>query len=270
VSPFVWLDGRVLPAARALVPALDPAFLRGLGCFETLRTAGGAPFRLPDHLDRMRATAKRFGFPCSPPDLDPVIRGLCRRNRLRDARVRITLSGAGRLLVTADPIRPLPRAWFRNGAELMIAPWRRDGRAPLSGHKTLSYAEHVVAHEEALERGCADAVLVGLRGELLEGACSTIFLVRDGRLVTPALAQGILPGVTRKVVMELESVRERRLKLAELWKAEEAFITGSVMGIVPVLKPPGPLTRRLMNAYRGLLNAAGGAGPRGAARPARR
>ena len=77
-----------------------------------------------------------------------------------------------------------------------------------------------------------------------------MFLVVDGTLVTPRSGQGLLPGITRKVVMELQKTRERRVLLKELWKADEAFLTNSVAEILPILKPPGPLTRRVQAAYR--------------------
>jgi branched-subunit amino acid aminotransferase/4-amino-4-deoxychorismate lyase len=150
----------------------------------------------------------------------------------------------------------------------MIAPWRRDARAPLLGHKTSSYWENFLAHEEARERGCVDALFVGLRGELQEGAVSNVFLVIGGRIVTPRLGQGILPGVTRKVVMELRRVRERTVKLKELWSADEAFLTNSVQEIVPVVKPPGPVTLALREEYRQLTS--GGGDPPVGARRARR
>jgi branched-chain amino acid aminotransferase len=254
---WVWLDGRILPEAEARLSATDPGFLHGRSLFETLRTFEGRPFRLQDHLDRLRSSAALLRIPCVLPDLRPVVAELCRRNRLPDARIRITFSAGGHLLVTAGPIPPLPPDWRTRGAELMIVPWRRDARAPLLAHKTTSSWESALAHDEAAGRGCADAIFVGLRGEILEGARSNLFLVLGGRLTTPRLDGGLLPGVTRRVVMELERTRERIVRLKELWKAEEAFLTGSVRGIVPVLRPPGPVTRRVTAAYDAI--SAGGA-----------
>lgn len=250
---WVWLDGRFLPERKALIPATDPGFLYGHGVFEVTRAYGGIPFRLADHLERMRRSAALFKIPFRrPPQLEPVIAELCRRNRAPDAYVRITLSAGGHLLVLARPREPLPQVWYRRGAEVMIAPWRRDPRAPLCGHKTLNYLENVLTHREALRRGCADALYVGPRGELLEGCVTNVFLVVGGRVVTPRLGPGVLPGVTRKVVLEIEpSARERTVRLKELWKADEAFLTNSLIEVLP-LGPPGPVTRRVAAAYRAL------------------
>ncbi|HYE99172.1 MAG TPA: aminotransferase class IV [Planctomycetota bacterium] len=257
----VWLDGRFVPEDQAFVRATDPGFLHGRGVFETLRACGGVPFRLADHLDRLAASAAHFRIPAAKPPLDAVIRELCDRNTLPDAAVRITLSAGGHLLVTARRREPPPEAWLRDGAEVMLAPWRRDLRAPLAGHKTLSYLENVLTHEEARRRNCADALYVGLRGELIEGCVTNVFLVLDGRLVTPRLVPGILPGVTRKVVLELEKTRERTVRAKDLLRAEEAFLTNSLLEIVPVQKPPGPVTRRVMGAYRDAVQKAIGLRP---------
>jgi branched-chain amino acid aminotransferase len=195
----------------------------------------------------MTVSAAKFKMPYRSPDLDPVIRKLCDRNELDDAAIRITLSAEGRLLVTARPRKPLPQAWYDKGAEVMVAPWRRDPRMALAGHKVTSYLENVMLHDEAVDRGCADALFVGLKGELLEGAVTNIFLVIKGKLVTPKLP-GVLPGVTRKVVMELIKVRERTVKIKELWKADEAFLTNALIEILPIGKP-GPVCRKVADGY---------------------
>ena len=244
---MVWLDGSFIAEEKAMVPATDRAFLHGRGLFETLRAYSGIPFRLDDHLARMTVSAAHFKIRFHPPDLDPVIRNLCDRNEPDDAAIRITLSAEGRLLVTARPRKPLPQAWYDRGAEVMVAPWRRDARMALAGHKVTSYLENILVHDEAIERGCADALFVGLKGELLEGAVTTIFLVVKGKLVTPKLP-GILPGITRKVVMELIKVKERTVKLKELWKADEAFLTNALIEVLPIGKP-GPVGRKVADGY---------------------
>jgi branched-subunit amino acid aminotransferase/4-amino-4-deoxychorismate lyase len=246
----VWLDGRFLPEEKALIPATDRAFLHGRGLFETLRTYRGIPFRIDDHVARMKASAARFRIPFAAADFDAVIRELCRRNRIDDAAARLTLSAEGRRLITTRARKPPPPAWYRKGSKVTVVPWRRDPRAVLSGHKVTSYLENVLAHELAVERGFADALYQGLKGELLEGSVSNIFLVVNGRLVTPRLG-GILPGVTRSVVLELAKVKERTVLLKELWKADEAFLTNALIEVLPIGRP-GPVGRRIAEGYREL------------------
>lgn len=250
----VWLDGRFLPEAKALVPATDPAFLYGRGVFEVVRGYDGVAFRLEDHVARLRASARRFGIRFRAPDLARVIRELCVLNRAPDAYVRLTLSAGGRLLVIARPRRPLPAAWYGKGAKVLFARWRRDPRAPLVGHKTLNYLENVLSHDEALRRGRADMIYRGLKGEILEGCVSNVFGVRGGKILTPPLRQGILPGVTRKVVMELARVKERTLYARDLERADEAFLTNSLVEVLP-LGPPGPVTSSLMGRYSEAVHA---------------
>jgi branched-subunit amino acid aminotransferase/4-amino-4-deoxychorismate lyase len=245
----VWLDGKYLPEDEAFIPAVDPAFLYGRGLFEVVRGYDGRPFRLRDHLERMRHSARRFGIPFRVPALEPVIRELSRRNAAPDAYVRITLSAMGHLLVHVRPRHPLPAAWYERGAKLLVAPWMRDPRAPLAGHKTLNYFENVLAHEQALRRGYADMLYVGPGDEVLEGCVSNIFLVFGGKIVTPPLGRNILPGVTRRVVMELARVRERVIRRRELREADEVFITNALIEVLPIGKP-GPVARRIAEAYR--------------------
>jgi len=247
----VWLDGAFLPESKALIPATDRGFLHGRGLFETMRAYDGVAFRLADHVARMKASARRFGFPLPSGNIGSAIRSLCGRNGLPDAAVRLTLSADGRQLITVRPRKPLPPAWVRSGARIRIVPWRRDPRALLAGHKVTSYLENVLVHEEAVKRGFADALYVGLQGELLEGSVSNIFLVVRGKLVTPKLF-GILPGVTRKVVMELAKVQERRVSVAELKTADEVFITNALIEVLPIGKP-GPRTREIAGQYRELV-----------------
>jgi branched-chain amino acid aminotransferase len=251
----VWLDGRFLPEKKALIPATDRAFLHGRGLFETLRTYRGIPFRIDDHVARMAASAARFRISFKARDFETILRELCRRNQLHDAAVRLTLSAEGRLLITARPRKAAPRSWYEKGARVTVVPWRRDPRGVLSGHKVTSYLENVLVHELALEGGFADALYQGLHGELLEGSVSNVFLVLDGTLVTPRL-DGILPGVTRALVMELGRAKERTLRLKDLWKADEAFLTNALIEVLPIGKP-GPVGRRIAEAYRKLTRQLG-------------
>ncbi|MBI3858330.1 MAG: aminotransferase class IV [Planctomycetes bacterium] len=250
---IVWLDGAFLPEEQALVPATDRAFLHGRGLFETLRAYRGIPFRIADHLSRMKASADRFGIPFKTADFDSAIRKLCRRNQVDDAAVRLTLSAEGRRLITVRPRKPLPPAWYRKGAKVTLVPWRRDPRTLLAGHKVTSVLENVLVHEDARKRGFAEALYVGLEGELLEGSVSNLFLVVKGRLVTPKL-KGILPGVTRQVVMELAAVKERTLRLEELRTADEAFLTNALIEVLPIGRP-GPVGRKIAEDYRALTRS---------------
>lgn len=253
---YLWLNGKVLPADRARISVTDPAVAIGYGLFEVTRAYHGVPFRFRDHLARMRRSARRFGLRMPYPSkrLEDHVRELCRRNRLPDAYVRVTLTAGGATILRTRPLEAIPAAWYRKGARVEISKFRRDPAGPLYGHKTLNYLENVLTREGARRRGAADSIFLGPRGELLEGCVTNVFLVKRGRLVTPSLANRILPGVTRKVVLELAAkaavpVEERIVRVRELKEADEAFLTNALVEILPVARV-GPITTRLADAYR--------------------
>lgn len=261
---YVSLDGRIVAEKDAKILATDPAALYGLGVFEVVRGYRGVPFRLRDHLARMKRSATHFGLRIrfSPRWLDSHVRELCGRNRVESAYIRITQTGGGHLLIQARPLEPLPDDWYRDGARVVLSESRRDPAGILHGHKTLNYLENVLLRDRARKLGAADTILVGLRNEILEGCVSNVFLVKGGRLVTPSLEKHILPGVTRKVVLEIAAkarlrVDERTVYAGEFHTASEAFLTNSLVEVLPVtslgtrrIADVGPVTRFLAEAYR--------------------
>lgn len=257
----VWLDGRLVD--RPAVSALDPAVQIGFGLFEVMRAYDGAPHLLDRHLGRMRKSARRFGLRVRWSDsaIERGARSLLRALRLRSAYVRLVLTGGGTFMIRATPLPRIPAAWYRKGAAVDFAPWRRDPRAPLYGHKTLNYLENVLTVERARKKGLADYLYLSVDGRVLEGCVSNVFLVKGGRLQTPAL-RGILPGVTRGVVIELAKtqkirVDERSLMPSDFERADEVFLTNALIEVLPIsrvgrtrLSAPGTLTTSLAAAYR--------------------
>src|SRR5262245_5214818 len=263
MKPSIWINGRVVAASKATVSALDPAVQVGSGVFEVVRAYGGAPFLLDRHLDRMRRSARAFRFPFKVGDvtLKRGVIGLLRANGLRDAYVRLTLTEGGTFMIRAEPLPRLPAAWYRRGAGVDFAPWRRDPRAPLYGHKTLNYLENVLTLERARAKGLADYLFLSMDGGVLEGCVTNVFLVSRGRLVTPAL-EGILPGVTRDEVIRIAKTLEipvaaRRVLPRDLERADEGFLTNALIEVLPISRvgtrrmgSPGRVTTSLMSAYR--------------------
>jgi branched-subunit amino acid aminotransferase/4-amino-4-deoxychorismate lyase len=259
----VWIDGRITPAARATVSALDPAMHIGSGLFEVMRAYDGVPFLLDRHLARMRRSARKFKLrvPHGDVTLKRGVIALLRANKLRSAYVRLTLTGGGAFMIRAEPLPRLPAAWYRKGAAVDFAPWRRDPRAPLYGHKTLNYLENVLTLERAREKGLADYLFLSTDGSVLEGCVTNVFLVSRGRLVTPAL-EGILPGVTRDEVIRIAKslkipVAERRVLPRDLEQADEVLLTNALIEVLPISRVgtrriglPGPVTQSLMAGYR--------------------
>lgn len=258
--PRAWIDGRIVPLRRPVIRSDDRALLYGLGAFETIRVYAGVPFDLEAHLARMRRTVR--ALPCDAPDLSTervrrAVVALIRANRIRgDAAVRITLTGGpeggrGLLIAHARPVIPDPEILRARGARLVTVPWRRIPAAPLQGHKTLNYLEHLLARAHARRRRGDEAIYLDPRGCVLEGSLSSVFVVCRGRVWTPPLRTGILPGITRarvcRIIRALRiPLREERLPLRKLLTADEVFITSSTNEVLPVGRIDGRPLRRGM------------------------
>ncbi len=280
MEEMAYLNGSVVPLRQAKVPATDYGFLYGYGLFETLRAYQGRVFRLERHLERLAQSADLLGIPINKDELAKAVSSVIRANRLADARIRITVSiGEGGLapdpasctsptvLVTAAEYKPYPEEIYERGFRALISPLRRNSRSPLAQLKSTSYLESMLARQQARQAGADEAICLNERGLLAEASMSNVFLVIQGILKTPGLDSGILPGITREAVLELAGklgigVIKGETELEELWRADEAFLTGSLIEVMPLAEvdsrpvgdgKPGIFTRRLMGEYRRLV-----------------
>jgi branched-chain amino acid aminotransferase len=252
----VWIDGRVVPAERAKVAVTDRALLVGQGVFETVRVSRSRPFALRRHLERLHRSAGLVGL--SLPLDDDGLRQACLDTieaagtpEPVDGRLRITVTGGPE---DGDPalfiaVTPAPRP--TGPADVAVSPWPVNEHSPLAGAKTISRFDYRLAFDDARRRGADEAILLNTRGMLVEGSATNLFLVVAGRLSTPALTTGCLPGVTRDLVTELVEVAERDdLTIDDLRLAPEAFLTSTTRGVQPITSvdgqplrsAPGPLT----------------------------
>lgn len=265
----VWVDGAVVDVATASVSAFDHGLTVGDGVFETLRVYDGTPFALRRHLDRLATSAAGLGL--QAPDRAVVtgaVSEVVAAAGLGDARLRITLTGgpaplgsgrgsAGTTLVVA--VAALEA--FPPTADVVVVPWPRNERGALSGLKTTSYGENVVALARAAAAGAGEAIFGNTVGRLCEGTGTNVFVGIGGRLVTPPLSSGCLAGVTRAVVLELVEVEEADLPLEALADADEAFLTSTTREVQPIGRvdghplpaAPGPLTAAAAAAFADLL-----------------
>ena len=280
MSEIVYLNGSLIPRSQARISALDYGFLYGFGLFETMRAYGGQVFRLDSHLNRLARSAEILGLPIEALDLKGAVRDTIQANKLSDARVRITISiGEGGMvpdpsactqptvLILAGHYKPYPEQVYERGFRAVVSSIRRNSQSPLSRLKSANYLENMLAKQEARAAGVDEAICLNEKGLLAEASMSNIFLVNDGILRTPGEESGILPGITREVVLELASqlginTFEQDIRLDELFQAQEAFLTNSLMEIMPLTeidgKPvgsgkPESVTRRLMANYKKLV-----------------
>lgn len=265
----VWVDGEVLPVDRARVSPLDHGLLTGDGVFETLRVYGGTPFAVTRHLDRLARSATGLRLPA--PD-SATLRGAMEQvvaaNAMVDGRLRITVtSGVGALGSDRAAVRPTvivaggPRPEWPPVTDVVVVPWPRNDRGALAGVKSLSYGENVLALARAHDTGAGEALFLNLAGDLCEGTGSNVFVAVDGRLVTPPLSSGCLPGVTRELLLDRFGALADRLTLDQLHGADEAFLSSSTREIQPIRAvdghvlpaAPGPLTRAAASAFADLV-----------------
>ncbi len=287
---LVWLNGRWIAARAARVSALDRGLLHGDGVYDTWRTYGGRPFATADHVSRLAAAARILELPPPGPAAawEHRVRALVARNRLPDAAVRLTLTrgaagdgvlpmrrGRPTLLLVARPLPPDLGRRQAEGITATLLPFPRDA-APLWGSlKLLGHASAVRGRLLAARRGADEGLYVNGSGEVTEGTTTNLFLVEHGRLLTPPLAAGVLPGVTRALVLRLARraglmVGQESLTVARLRAASEVFVTASTVELLPVVAlagrrvgggRPGSVTRLLQARYAAHV-AARVAGPR--------
>lgn len=273
----LWINGRLCRGAEATLSLFDRGARDGEGLYETVRVYGGRPFLWEQHMERLVLSAAVLGFPvpASPVTLREALDQLLAAERLEDAVVRMTVTRGipgGRPTRTGAWVEVEPiaaRLWHgtRRGAATLIVSKRPFEPGPLGPHKTTSRLAYHLAREEARVARADETLLVSPHGQVLEGAVSNVFAVAGGEVRTPPLAAGILPGVTRALVLRLCAVagipaREQALTLAELRGADEVFLTNSVQEVVPVGVLDGRtvvgrnLAAKLLGAYRAEVAAA--------------
>ncbi|MEU7014758.1 aminodeoxychorismate lyase [Streptomyces sp. NPDC046385] len=261
----LWVNGALHDAETAQVSVLDHGLTVGDGIFETVRAERGETFALTLHLERLTRSARGLGLP--DPDLDEVRRAcaaVLEANPMELGRLRITYTGG---------LSPLGSERGDAGASLVVAlgatarrpdstavitvPWTRNERGALTGLKTTSYAENVVALARAREQGASEALFGNTVGQLCEGTGSNVFVVIDGRIHTPPVSSGCLAGITRALAVEWTGAVETDLPLEVLGSADEIFLTSTLRDVQAVHRvddrelagAPGPVTAKAMRVF---------------------
>jgi len=270
---ITFLNGRFVPEAQALIPVNDRGFMYGDGLFETVRVVNGRPFRLAQHLERMTRGADflKIKPPFAPRELQQFAEQLIEQNQMPEAVLRVTLTrGPGErgytpnaegrptvvMTLHAAPTPENPIHW-----SLITSAFRVPAADPLSSFKTLNKLTHVMARAEAVARGADEALLINTNGEVAETASGNLFWVYNDKICTTPTGRGVLPGITRAVVLEICQAlglptNKRVIKPEALRNSEGIFVTQSALGIVPVATfdgepiAPSPLVDQIYSAYR--------------------
>lgn len=282
MNATVSVNGRITSAADATVSVFDHGFLYGEGVYETLRTYHGEPFLYERHTRRLRRSSELMALPV--PFEDGALLADIRKTiaahpgGLPESYIRILLTrGVGELtynpsatpvptvVIIVKPFPAPPARTFTEGIRVSLVSVRRNHPLALNPMiKSNNLLNNALAMQEALKSGADEALMRNQAGEIVECSQSNFFVVRQGALLTPPLAAGLLPGITREFVMELAAdldipARETTLTPDDLRTADEAFITGTTREVTPVVRvddlvigggQPGDISKRLLVRFR--------------------
>lgn len=279
----VYVNGEILDEDLAKISVFDRGFLYGDGIFETVRSYGGVVFRFNDHLNRLYSSMKSLKIrpSISNKETEKAVYKLLRINGLKDASIRITISRGiskhrgfnisqneiANVVITATQFLPRPAKFYESGIKADIAHCRRNSQSLLSRFKIMNYLESIIARNEAISKGSFETIFLNEFGYVCEGTVSNIFMVKGNKVLTPSLDCGVLPGITRKIVLELTSyvglgTQEGLFKEESLKGSEEVFVTNSLIEMIPVVKinesligkgRVGPVTQKIHNLYKELV-----------------
>lgn len=272
----IYLNGSLHPTAVAGIDPAAPGFLYGAGLFETIRIENSRPLFLNEHLGRLTRSAGRLGWQVpETATITTALQAAITTNGISTGRARLNFfqdrEDFNLLLAVNDGLPYTPRDYYQ-GYQATIVSIPRNQRSPLAGLKTMNYLENLLALAEARAKGAQEALLLNLDGYLAEGSRSNLFIVCDDILYTPDLASGPLPGLARARVLKIAAglgltVKEEPLPPEALATAREAFLTNSLMELLPLTRVndrpigngrPGPVTALLQAHYQEEKTAARG------------
>lgn len=279
----IYIDGQFYDEDNAKISVFDHGYLYGDGIFEGIRAYHNSVFRLQEHVDRLFESARAIGIemPLSKSEMSEVILETCRQNDLRDGYLRVVVSrGKGDLgldprkclvptvVCIAASISLYPEELYTEGLEVITVPTRRNIPEGVNPRiKSLNYLNNIMAKMEANLAGVSEAIMLNQDGYVAECTGDNIFMVRKGVLMTPALHNGMLEGVTRNEVLAIAEkmgikALESTLTRFDLFIADEVFLTGTAAELIPVVKidnrtigsgKPGPIFNQLLKEFREIV-----------------
>lgn len=280
MSQKVMIDGQLLDPAEATISVFDRGFLYGDSVFETIRTYGGSPFELKQHLERLEWSASRvfIPLPCSLDTLEREVMAAVKAAHNPESYVRVMVTrGRGAMgldpsttqhpvrVIIVDRLEPPAQAAYERGIATITFQTQRFGDATAAaGAKVANYLVAVLAMREARAVGASEALITDHTGGIVEGSTSNVFAVKGGVLITPPESSGILPGITRARVIRAADdlgleVRFEAFERATITEHDELFVCSSIRELLPVVSvdgrpvgdgKPGPTTQALLQKFR--------------------
>ncbi|MEJ5283610.1 MAG: branched-chain-amino-acid transaminase [Brevinematales bacterium] len=280
MGKMVYLNGKLVEAENATVSVFDHGLLYGDGVFEGIRAYNKRIFKLDEHIDRLYNSAKiiMLNIPISKEEFKKAIIETCKANKIVDGYIRpVVTRGAGTLglspwlcpkpnyFIIADTIQLYPKEMYENGLEVVTVATRRNLTEAVNPMiKSLNYLNNILAKIEGKIAGVEEVIMLNQEGYVAECSGDNIFIVKNNKIYTPPIVVGALPGITQATVNELAEkegyqVIEKIFSRAEMYIADEVFLTGTAAEIVPVVKvdgrvigdgKPGKITKVLMDKFK--------------------
>lgn len=291
--PLIYVNGKIVPKSQALVSVYDHGLLYGDGVFEGIRVYRGKIFKCKQHVERLYRSAEaiRLKIPVSPAEMVEIQRRCIQANEISDGYIRLVVTrGVGELgldprrcpvpgiICIADQIHLFPQELYQKGMRVVVARRPKTPIACLDPRiKSLNYLNNILAKCEAIDFGCHEVIMLNTEGYVTEGSGDNLFVVKDGKLYTPPPEAGLLEGITREFVIHTLAkdcgvkVVEKNMRLEEVLRADEVFLTGSAAEIIAVTQidehdgnqkivretrisdGEGPVTKRLRARFREIV-----------------
>ena len=276
----IYIDGKYYDKADAKVSVFDHGLLYGDGIFEGIRIYNGKVFRLKEHIERFYESAKAIILEIlmTKEEMKAAVEDAVKVNERKDGYIRLMVTrGEGSLgldpasckkatvIIIVSDIQLYPKEYYEKGIALVTVTSRRIPSECLDPRiKSLNYLNNIMAKLEAKQAGCLEAVMLNTEGFVAECTADNIFIVKEGRLLTPSVYHGALEGITRQTVMEIAEkigIKSEETTLApyDLYTADECFLTGTGAEIVHVVKidgrvigsgVPGKVTKMLVENFK--------------------
>ncbi len=283
----IYINGKFFAKEDAKISVFDHGLLYGDGIFEGIRLYSGNVFNLEKNIDRLFKSAKAImlQMPYSKEEVIEAVCETCRQNNLTDGYIRLVVTrGAGalglspkscvepQLIIIADEIQLYPKELYETGLKIITVATRRNSPAALPPMvKSLNYLNNILAKIEAQNLGYPECLLLNQEGYVAECSGDNIFIVVDGKVITPPVSNGSLSGVTRGAAMQVAEALglqmiEKQLTRYDVWTADECFLTGTAAKLIPVIEvdsrvigtgKPGPITAKMLAKFNEIVSQQG-------------
>ncbi len=283
----IYINGRFFPQSKALISVFDHGFLYGDGVFEGIRSYDGRVFRFEEHLERLYKSAGRIALkiPLSKEELEEAVLATLRKNNLKNAYIRLIVSrGTGDLgldprkcpkptiVIITHKISLYPEGFYKQGLEIATLSTERNSPRALDPQiKSMNYLNNILGKIEAINKKVEEGIMFNHQGLVTECTGDNIFIIIQGKLLTPPLYLGVLEGITRDIVMEIARkfglpLAEEEIGREELSRAQECFLTGTAAEIIPVVKiddrvigdgQPGKTTLKMIEEFHKITRSEG-------------